>query len=309
MSEATDTEAPADPITGAKRSDLVQYALATEAFGEAFADYGQQLGAELRRRMVKELEEEGTRPTWEAKGIGKIVLNVPEAKLAVRGAEEAEFTSWAAQNYPDQIVATIEVPTKDLENVLTLLEEQGYEADCRTTLTARGAWLKNWLEGTVEETVAWPECKEGAGCKVKDPATTDGRFVCETHQSTPVYVDTKLGMPVPGIFRKPAADPHIARRLDAPKKTAVREAVADFLADRLAKGIPAGTNPLALLAGPVPEVDANPAPESDGQPEVESLVCTCSHTAQGQHRKGPKQYGKCLVTDCPCRRFTERTPE
>jgi hypothetical protein len=301
---------PQDPITSTRNDELVNAALIVEAFGEAFADFGTKLGGELRTRMVKVLQDQGIRSTWEAKGVGKIILNAPDSKLAIRGSEEAEFNAWAAKQHPEHIVATVEVLTGDLDNVLQLLDEQGYTADIKTTLTPRSAWLKNWLENGVEETLQYPDCEPE--CVDATKAAKDGR--CPTHEPQVLYIEKATGEPVPGIFRKPAADPNITRRLDAPRKTAVREAVAAFLTDRIANGIPAGTDPLALLAGPTPtpapsaEGDGQPAPEVDGQAEVEVPECRCGHTG-GQHRKGPKQYGKCLVTECFCRRFTERTPE
>lgn len=151
------TEALLERLPTARLVELLDELLTTEARMAALGQLGADIRAELNRRGAEIYERDGMAPTWRADDkLGTISYSV--GKDAVIVVDRDDWLSWAAQHYPDEVTATLELPAAALPFVLELLTwaisgksgEQvppclaGWQP--RPTLAAREAWQKGYLD-------------------------------------------------------------------------------------------------------------------------------------------------------------------
>lgn len=83
------------------RADTVKAILALEAFATEANRVAAERRAQLTEEALKELEEQGTAPSWRLPDIARVVLPLSKQKIQVANSDE--LRTWVEARHPDEI--------------------------------------------------------------------------------------------------------------------------------------------------------------------------------------------------------------
>lgn len=158
--------------------DAILEATAAEASAKArITIVRATLEDEARRRFV----EEGAAPSWNAPGAGKVRFDPPGEPAAVVADADA-FGKWVAEQYPTEVVQSLEVPGEHVAAAAQALTFAGVPHEVVDAV--RSSWSRTFLEAAdVEEDTPENEDDGPATYTVWDPESGEAIPGLSAHRS------------------------------------------------------------------------------------------------------------------------------